>query len=260
MGKIKERVCANCHKTITYGYGTKPSVCPYCGNKWWDKPQDEFNLQMIQKDYIDSGRSPEKLSLMYNGLIRYSENLIKKNLKGKKSLDPERIYEQAEDTALNFLEVYLKKPDYVVEFSFGGLLSRYVAGVMYNDREKLNDNHMSLDTMIADDMKFEDNVYRFMDSSPVKEKFEQDAYTEYENSHPEELVDDLIEIVNKNKRSVEKSNSRIEGFLFLVAIQDILLKNRKCSIDEFYDYYGDDLKFDIDDCMERIKRRLKDER
>ena len=119
MSKDREKQCANCGTTVVYGYGTKPAVCPVCGNKWWDKPTDEFNLFMLQNDYISSGRQPEKLSLMYEGLIRYSENLIKKNLKGKAVLDPERIHEQAEDTALNFLEVYLKKEDYIVEFSFG---------------------------------------------------------------------------------------------------------------------------------------------
>ena len=168
MGKDRERECANCHSTVIYGYGTKPEVCPFCGNKWWDKPKDEFNLQMLQDDYIKSGRTPEKLSLMYDGLIRYCENLIKKNLKGKTNLSVERIHEQAEDTALNFLEVYLKKPDYVVEYSFGGLLSRYVAGVMYNKREQINDKTTSLDRTIAEDMKFEDNVYSFMDTSQVK--------------------------------------------------------------------------------------------
>ena len=260
MGKDKKRVCANCHSIITYGYGTKPAVCPVCGNKWWDKPKDEFDLFVLQDDYINSGRSPEKLSLMYNGLIRYSENLIKRNLKGKAVLDLERIKEQAEDVALNFLEIYIKKEDYVVEFSFGGLLARYVAGVMYNKREQLNDQLTSLDMMMADDMKLEDNMYKFMDMSPEKEKFERDAYNEYIGSHPEELLDDLISIIHKKKKTVEKSNSKVETFLFLVAMRNIFLKNRRCSIDEFYDYYGDDLKFDIDDCLERIRWRLKDAR
>lgn len=260
MAKNKERTCVNCNKVVTYSYGTKPSVCPYCGNKWWDKPKDEYDLQMLQDDYIRSGRDPNKLSLMYDGLIRYCENLIKKNLKGKKNLDPERIYEQAEDSALNFLEVYLKKPDYVVEASFGGLLSRYVAGVMYNNREKLNDSLTSLDSIIADDMKLEDNVYKFMDTSSDKDKFEKDAYSEYMQSHPEELLDDLISIIVKKKTQIEKSVNQTDRFLFLVAIRNFLLKNRRCSIDEFYDYYGDDLKFDIDDCLEKMKRRLKDER
>lgn len=257
MGKDRERECANCHSTVIYGYGTKPEVCPFCGNKWWDKPKDEFNLQMLQDDYIKSGRTPEKLSLMYDGLIRYCENLIKKNLKGRTTLSVERIHEQAEDTALNFLEVYLKKPDYVVEYSFGGLLSRYVAGVMYNKREQINDKTTSLDRTIAEDMKFEDNVYRFMDTSPVKEKFEHDVYSEYNHNHPEELIDDLMFIIHSKRHRI---HDRVDWFLFLVGIHTYLIRNRKCSIDEFYDYYGDDLKSEIDDCFEMIRRRLKNER
>ena len=211
---------------------------------------------MLQDDYIKSGRTPEKLSLMYEGLIKYSENLIKKNLKGKANLDSERIYEQAEDTALNFLEVYLKKPDYRVEFSFGGLLSRYVAGVMYNNHEKLNDSTMSLDATVAEDMKLEDNVYRFMDTSPVKETFEIDVYTEYNRNHPEELIQDLLLIIHNKRRKIRNN---VDWLLFLVAVRTYLLRNRKCSIDEFYDYYGDDLKTEIDDCFEMIRRRLKNE-
>ena len=257
VGKDREKQCANCGTTVVYSYGTKPIVCPVCGNKWWDKPADEFNLFMLQNDYISSGRQPEKLSLMYEGLIRYSENLIKKNLKGKAVLDPERIHEQAEDTALNFLEVYLKKEDYVVEFSFGGLLRRYVNGVMYNGHEKINDSTVSLDMTIAEDMKFEDNMFRFMETSPVKEDFELDAYMEYEKAHPEELSDDLISIIKRKKDKISKTEGPVNALLFLIAVRCFLARTRKCSIDEFYDYYGDGLKLDIDDCFEIIRRRLK---
>ena len=260
MSKERQKQCANCHATITYGYGTKPTVCPICGNQWWDKPKDEFELFMLQDDYIKSGRSPEKLSLMYEGLIRYSENLIKKNLKGKASLDLERIHEQAEDTALNFLEVYLKNSDYVVKFSFGGLLAKYVTGVMYNKREKMNDRTISLDKTIAEDMKLEENVLRFMDTSPVKEKFEQDAYSEYDHNHPEELIDELMLIIINKKLKVLKLESPVDSLLFLIGIRTFLIRNRKCSIDEFYDYYGDDLKVEIDDCLEIIKKQLKNAR
>lgn len=260
MAKEKERICANCHNKVVYGYGTKPSVCPYCQNPWWDKPKDEFNLFVLQDKYIKSGRSAQKLSDMYEGLINYSENLIKKNLKGKTQIDYERIREQAEDTALNFIEVYLKKDNYIVENSFGGLLARYVAGVMYNKKQKLNDKMTSLDKTISEDMKFEDNVLRFMETSPDKEKFESDAYTEYIKNNQEELIDDLFSIIKNKQQSVFDSMSKVESFLFLIAIRNFLLKNKKCSIDEFYDYYGDDFKFEIDDCLELIKRRLKNAR
>ena len=257
MAKEREKICANCQAKITYSYGAKPQVCPHCGNKWWDKPVDEFSLFVLQDNYIRSGRAPEKLSLMYDGLIRYSENLIKRNLKGKAALDMERIHEQAEDTALNFLEVYLKKPDYVVADSFGGLLSRYVNGVMYNRKAKMNDKTTSLDRIVAEDMKIEDNVLRFMETSPDKEKFEKDAWSEYEKSHPEDLIEYLSEIIESKLRYIRKRESPVEGILFLVAIRNFFLKNKKCSIDEFYDYYGDDIKTHIDDCLEIMRRILK---
>ena len=260
MSKDRERVCANCHATVTYGYRTKPAVCPYCGNQWWDKPRDEFLLFTLQDDYIKSNRDPKKLSLMYEGLIRYSENLIKKNLKGKTILSLERIHEQAEDTALNFLEVYLKKPDYVVESSFGGLLSRYVTGVMYNKREIINDKSISLDKTIAEDMKLEENVFRFMDTSPVKEKFEQNAYSEYESNHPEELLDELMDVIQSKASKILKHKTAVDSVLFVIGLRLFLLRNRKCSIDEFYDYYGDDLKTEIDDCLEIMKKILKNAR
>lgn len=258
MAKEKERICANCHQKVIYGYGTKPSVCPHCQNPWWDKPKDEFNLFMLQDIYLKSGKAPDKLSDMYEGLINYSENLIKKNLKGKAQLDAERIREQAEDTALNFIEVYIKNENYVVTASFGGLLARYVAGVMYNKKQKLNDSMTSLDKTIAEDMGLEENVLRFMDTSPDKEKFESDAYLEYtKKNYKEDLIDDLLIIIQNKQQSVFKTMTKVESFLFLVAIRNFLLKNKKCSIDEFYDYYGDDFKFEIDDCFELIKRRLK---
>lgn len=259
MGKERIKFCANCNTKIIYGYGTKPAVCPNCGNQWWDKPKDEFNLFMLQNDYIESGRKPEKLSLMYEGLIRYSENLIKKNLKSKAILDIERIHEQAEDTALNFLEVYLKKENYVVNFSFGGLLARYVAGVMYNKSAQTNDQTVSLDKTVAEDMKMEENTFKFMNTSPDKEKFEKNVYSEYESLHPEELIDDLLNIINKKYSSIKNKSTSVDSILFLIAIRNFFLKYKKCSIDEFYDYYGDDLKFDIDDCLEKVRRRLKNE-
>lgn len=260
MGKEREKICVNCHTKIIYGYGTKPSVCPTCGNQWWDKPADEFLLLTLQDDYIKSGRKPDKISPMYDGLIRYSENLIKKNLKTtSKFLDPERIHELAEDATLNFLQVYLKKPDYVVEDSFGGLLRRYVSGVMYSDKTKMHDQMTSLDTVIAEDMKIEDNVLRFMEMTPEKEKFELDAWDEYQKSHPD-LVEDLNEIIVHKSQVIKKQRSAVEGILFLTAMRNFFLKNKKCSIDEFYDYYGDDLKFDIDDCLDKIRRRLKNAR
>ena len=66
-----------------------------------------------------------------------------------------------------------------------------------------------------------------------------------------------MNIIVEDKNHVREDFSLEDSFLYLVGLRLFLLKNPKCSINEFYDYYGDNTKQDIENTLQRIYRGLK---
>lgn len=257
--KEKTRECRACGKPITFHRGTKPINCPHCGSPWWDLPRDEFKLFTLQKEYIDSGRDPKKLAEMYETLVFYSENIIKQNLKGKAIYEYDELYGKAEDMAITILQSYLKKPEYEIKFSFGGILKKVALGVMYNNTTKFADQALSLDQEICENLSIGDNPSRFMGDTRERAEITRDVAETYEKEHPEDVVNNIMNIVHDNLMDTNNFEGRAQGILYLVMIKNFLNKKSKTKKDEFLDYYGDKMLEYYDDTLEAVKKELRGE-
>ena len=211
---------------------------------------------MIQEDYIDSGFDKSKLAPMYEILVFYAENIIKKAIKGKVLFSPEVLNEKAQDIALNFFEMYYKKDGYLVKLSFGGILSKIALGVLYNPRVKNNDDLLSLDFELDERRKMGDTTTKFMEDGPEKDRLNEDVYETYDRNNPEESLDPLMRIVEEDKDHIREDFSLEDSFLYLVGLRLYLLKNPRCTPDEFYDYYGDSVKTDVENTLSRLHEAL----
>ena len=254
--KVRERKCQHCGKIVRYSYGETPQECPFCGSPHWSKPREEYKLFTIQDAYVAAGHDRNLLAPMYEILVFYAENIIKRAIKGKVLFSPEILNEKAQDIALGFFESYFKKENYEVHLSFGGILSKIALGVLYNPRVKHNDELLSLDFELDERRKMGDTATKFMEEGPEKDKLNQDVYEEFDDNNPLDSLEPVMKVIEEEKDHIREDFSLADSFLFLVGLRIFLVKSPKCTIDEFYDYYGDNVKQDIDNTLPRIYSAL----
>ena len=253
--KVRERKCQHCGEIVRYSYGETPQKCPFCGSPHWNKPREEYKLFTIQDAYVAAGHDKSLLAPMYEILVFYAENIIKRAIKGKVLFSPEVLNEKAQDIALNFFEAYFKKENYEVHLSFGGILSKIALGVLYNPKVKQNDDLLSLDFELDERRKMSDVVSKSA-GDEEKEKLSETVYDVFEKSNPDDSLDPVMKVIVEEKDHIREDFSLQDSFLYLTGLRLYLAKNPKCSIDEFYDYYGDNVKQDIDNSLRRIHEAL----
>lgn len=254
--KIRERKCQHCGEIVRYSYGETPQKCPFCGSPYWNRPREEYKLFTIQDEYIASGMDKSKLAPMYEILVFYAENIIKRAIKGKVLFSPELLNEKAQDVALQFFEMFYKREGYLVQLSFGGILSKIALGVLYNPKVKQNDDMLSLDFELDERRKIGDTTTRFMEDGPEKDRLNEDVYDVYERDNPSEVLDPIMKVVIEERDHIREDFSMEDSLLFLAALRILLLKNSRCTIDEFYNYYGDSVKQDVENTLSRIHDSL----
>lgn len=250
--KIKERKCQHCGNIVKYSYGETPQECPFCGSPYWNKPREEYRLFTIQDEYIDAGYDKSKLTPMYEVLVFYAENIIKRAIKGKVLFSPEILNEKAQEIALQFYELYFKRENFVVSLSFGGILSKMALGVLYNPKVKQQDDLLSLDFELDERRKMGDTTTRFMEDGPERDRLNEDVYEIYDRNNPLETLEPIMHIIITEKEHIKEDFSLRDALMFLAGMRVYLLKNPKCSMDEFYAYYGDNVKLDIENAFKQI--------
>lgn len=253
--KVRERNCQHCNQVVRYSYGETPQECPFCGSPYWNKPREEYKLFSIQDEYIDSGMNKEKLIPMYEVLVFYAENIIKKAIKGKILFSPEVLNEKAQDVALNFFEMYFKKEGYVVKTSFGGILSKISLGVLYDPKIRMADESISLDIELNEKNSLSDIAPSIV-TEEEKEKFSEDVYQAYDKNNPLQILDTIEDVIRSQVKFLKEDFSKEDAFLFLSALCLRLRKRDRNCLNEFYDYYGDTVKQDIDNTLDLVRREL----
>ena len=254
--KVKERECSACGKVIQYSYGTTPVACPYCGSPHWNKPREEYKLFAIQDRYIAAGYDLSIIPEMYNILVFYSENIIKKYIKNKTLFSPEDLRDKAQDVALSFYEMYFKKEHYLVKYSFGGILTKIASGVLYNPKTRAFDELLSLDYELDEKRTFGESSSVYNQDQHNQETFTHDVQEEYEKRNPEDAILPVDEIILEECDHVREDFSLADSLLFLVAMRLYLEKNTQCPVEEFYNYYGDSVKQDVNNTLDRIHKEL----
>lgn len=121
----------------------KPETCPYCNEKFYDKPENErilFHLQDKYYTYFDNpSLSQEYLSKMIIMIEEISRNLLISNLKKKGTfVSKEEIEDMTSDVVLKMLE-YFRRPSFRIGDSFTGYIKQVILYPLYNKRKKLRE-------------------------------------------------------------------------------------------------------------------------
>lgn len=261
--KVKQirRVCTACGKVSYYSRKSKPASCPFCHDRYWDKPHDERDLFLLQEAYYNQNRSSKILGEMYLKIVTYSENIIKMQLKRKGKIYPKDLLEErAEEMALSFIEKYLKNPNYIIKHSFGGLLKKVVLGILYGKSVKDPDKEMSLDAEIENKFTVFDNPAFFI-KDPLSEEvfrstYEQDAYDEALKSTESYIPEELTGFINEMSERIRVSQGYSRNLLFLIGMRNFL--NKKISMVDYYSYCNNIDRQNIENAKLLVRRYLLD--
>jgi hypothetical protein len=147
---IPETSC--CGKRIEWERGKALEVCPYCGNKYYKKPNLENKLFCLQdeflEDYNKTGSTKVLGEKMFPLIQEYAINLIKAMVKGKKSLDREELESRSWDSATMLIDVIMKDPEHRMKYSFGKYLSDLCKSVCYSTKN--HEHTYSLNSILRD--------------------------------------------------------------------------------------------------------------
>jgi len=257
-GQIKRR-CVVCKKISIYTRKTKPQNCPFCHDIYWDKPEDERNLFVLQDQYILNNRDSITLGKMYLLILVYSRNIIINSVKDDVFLSSEALDERTEDLAATFLEKYLKDNTFKVAYSFGGLLIKLSKGILYNQKTQNNDRNASLDMQIAEKLTIESSPSYFINDPDAKKEYEKRAFAQYESVSNNMIVIELENLIDKIYKRILVSEKRKDSILFLIGLNCFLSKE-KISMNDFYCYCGNNTRQLIEKTKMFIRQYLLERR
>jgi hypothetical protein len=241
--KTYKKITSCCGKPVSYKRGTKPEVCPFCGDIYWDKPKGERDLFILQDEYFET-KDEKCLALMYKHIFNYSENIIKNSISVIYS--QEKMEEKAEALAIILLEKYLKDPNFKIEHSFGGLLIRMSKGVLYSKKTKNEDRTHSLDFKVGDDtISLTDNPSYFISDPLFKKDFGEDVFDIIDKKSTIMLIKEIEKIIELIFTRIRDNGNPEQTLLFLIGIRNFFSDSRK-DFSDFYTEFGNETRDNIE--------------
>lgn len=141
-----------CGNYMEWFRGEAPDRCPFCGCKYYDKPNLEMKLFVLQDEWLkEHGKNGSTVILgnkMFPLIQEYAVNIIKGMIKGKRSLSEDELQERSFDAATLLIEVILRDPEHRMRHSFGDYLSRLCKSVCYSTKN--HEKNISLNSMLKD--------------------------------------------------------------------------------------------------------------
>ena len=251
-----ERTSACCKKLVTFERGGKPIKCPHCGTPYWDKPEDERRLFILQDRYIKGGRRDEDLGLIFLDILKYSENIVKNAVRSRKWLTQDDLMEKSQDIATIFIESYLRNPEFIVENSFGGLLIKYSKGVLYGSQN--HDRTLSTDKIFSDSMSIATNPLFFIKDEDLKERYKTDVHKEFLQKNEKDLVTEISTIIDMIYERLEISESPANRIKYLLGMKNFFKLNKNSFMIDYYEFSGNKVKQHIENSKLLIRRYLMD--
>jgi len=253
--KIIEKQCIVCKKIVEYTHKSKPKECPYCKDIYWDKPNDERELFLLQEKYLKNGRKKEDLGLMYNRLLSYAENIIKYKLKNKKILSEEEFYDKSNDIAIAIVERYLKYPDKKISYSFGGMMLRIANGILYGKRKE--DQAISLNQEAYENKEVIEVLDHVSDQEEQHRYFSEEDPTNDSINNLYDLGININLIISSIYKKVYKKKSS-QNLLFLIGLNHFLSSNKENFIRNFNNIIFNSTKRNIEQSKLAIRNFLLD--
>lgn len=245
---IKSTSC--CGNYLEWLRGGAPEKCPFCGCKYYDKPDLEMKLFVLQdewlKEYDSNGSTIILGEKMFPLIQEYAINIIKAMIKGKRSLPDYEFQERSFDAATLLIEVILRDPEHRMRYSFGDYLSRLCKSVCYSTKN--HEKTFSLNSMLKDgETEFGEtiiieNVYE--DCSEIEEPRELKMDNKLEMREIKEDVSErILNIIDKSAKILfDNTGSYEQKIMYL---QGLLMKFGKGDIkqlSEFYELAGTTIK------------------
>ena len=149
----KKLISSCCHKEVIYDASCIPSTCPHCGNPYWNKPNDEFYLFMVQDEFIKNNRDIQILwNKAYFKMMEYAKKIIQKKVRSRTfSMRWEDLCEIAEDTVNDLMDKYYRIKDYKIEGSFFGALNNIALTYLYNIKKQFEDSVLRYEDLRKDE-------------------------------------------------------------------------------------------------------------
>jgi hypothetical protein len=244
---IKSTSC--CGRYLEWPRGEPPDECPFCGCKYYDKPNLEMKLFVLQDQWLEEYNKNKSTTIlgekMFPIIQEYAANMIKGLIKGKRSLSEDDLQEKSFDAATLLIEVILRDPDHRMKYSFGDYLSRLCKSVCYSNKN--HEKTFSLNSMLKDgETEFGEtivaNAYELSGGLESPQDLKMDNRVEMRGAR-EDVIEKIIGLVEKsaeilfdNTGSYERKIMYLQGLLMKLENGDTKI------LSEFYEISGKAVK------------------
>jgi hypothetical protein len=238
-----------CGRSIEWLRGEAPDKCPFCGCKYYDKPNLEMKLFVFQDQWLEEYNKNKSTAIlgekMFPIIQEYGVNIIKGMIKGKRSLPEDELQERAFDAATLLIEVILRDPEHRMKYSFGDYLSRLCKSVCYSTKN--HEKTFSLNSMLKDgETEFGEtivaNAYELSGGQEDSLELKMNNRIEMREAR-EDAVEKILSLVKKSAEILfDNTGSYEQKIMYL---QGLLMKfesgNSK-NLSEFYEISGKAVK------------------
>jgi hypothetical protein len=229
--------------------GESPEACPFCGCKYYDKPNLEMKLFVLQDQWLEEYNKNKSTAIlgekMFPIIQEYARNMIKGMIKGKRSLSEDELQERSFDAAALLIEVILRDPDHRMRHSFGDYLSRLCKSVCYSTKN--HEKTFSLNSMLKDgETEFGETIvadaYELSGGREEPQELKMGNRVEMREAR-EDVVEKIMGLVEKSAEILFDNAGGCERKIMY--LQGLLMKfengNAK-ALSEFYEISGKAIK------------------
>jgi hypothetical protein len=244
---IKSTSC--CGHYLEWLRGESPDECPFCGCKYYDKPNLEMRLFTLQDQWLDEYNKNKSTKIlgekMFPIIQEYAINMIKGMIKGKRSLSEDELQERSFDAATLLIEVILRDPDHRMKYSFGDYLSRLCKSVCYSTKN--HEKTFSLNSMLKDgETEFGEtivvNTYELSGGLESAQELKMDNRVEMRGVR-EDVIEKIVGLVEKSAKILfDNTGSYEQKIMYLQGLLMKLEKRNTKVLSEFYETSGKSIK------------------
>jgi hypothetical protein len=217
-----------CGHYLEWLRGESPDICPFCGCKYYDKPNLEMKLFVLQDQWLEQYNKNGDTAIlgekMFPIIQEYAINMIKGMIKGKRSLAEDELQERSFDAATLLIEVILRDPGHRMRYSFGDYLSRLCKSVCYSTKN--HEKTFSLNSMLRDGETelgetITANAYELSGGLEETQELQMNNKIEMRETR-EDVVEKLTGLIKKSAKILfENTGSYEQKIMYL---QGLLLK------------------------------------
>lgn len=254
--------CWNCGSNLektNVNYINEKTFCKICKCEYPEKPKIEAKLSMYQEDYLKT-KNKDSFNKMFKILDSLIFNILCSKLKkSAKKIDKEEI-DDMKQWCIEKLLQYYQKPDFKINGSFTGYLSKVVLYPLYNNKNIEKDkNEISLFSPIGRSSSGEEMLV--IDKLSEQNYF--DSYSEIEsflfgNIQKNQILNETMELFKTILKIFYKKQKNSFSQTLKMALLFKHFGNRKNSkfFSEWWACSGTDLKDNFNKCIEIMKQNL----